>query len=117
MGTFQVTLEIGDPDGGRFERVDALVDSGATYTFMPSSLLRGLGIRPHREMSFAMADGTRIRRGFGRTWFRLDGGEEISPVIFGGDEVAPLLGVVTLEIFGLGIDAVNERLVPVGALL
>ena len=35
MGTFQVAIEIGDPYGQRYETVDALVDSGATYTSMP----------------------------------------------------------------------------------
>ena len=29
MGTFQVVLEVGDLDGQRFERVEALVDTGA----------------------------------------------------------------------------------------
>ena len=116
MGTFRVTLEIGDPGGQSFEEVEALVDSGATYTFIPRSVLGALDVRPHRTMSFQMEDGTRIQRDFGRTWLKLDGEEEVSPVIFGDDEVTPLLGAVTLEIFGLGIDSVNTRLVPVTAL-
>ena len=117
MGTFRVTLEIGDPGGQRFEQVEALVDSGDTYTFIPRSLLEALGVHPHRTMSFEIADGTRIERDFGRTWLKLDGGQEVSPVIFGDDEVTPLLGAVTLEIFGLGTDPVNTRLVPVTALV
>ena len=117
MGTFRVTLEIGDPGGQRFEQIDALVDSGATYTFIPRTILLSLGVQPHRTMSFQMADGTRIQRDFGRTWLKLDGGQEVSPVIFGDDEVTPLLGAVTLEIFGLGIDPVNTRLHPVTALV
>ena len=43
MGTFNVQLEIGDPDGQRFETVEAMVDSGATFTFIPRSLLERLG--------------------------------------------------------------------------
>lgn len=117
MGTFRVTLEIGDPSGERFEQVDALVDSGATYTSVPRSLLRKLGVEPHRIMSLQMADGTRIERDFGRAWLKLYGEKEVSPVIFGDDGVTPLLGAVTLEIFGLGIDPVNTRLVPVTALV
>ena len=117
MGTFRVNLEIGDPGGQRFEQVEALVDSGATYTFIPRSVLGALGVQPHRTMSFQMADGSRIQRDFGRTWLKLSGEQEVSPVIFGDDEVTPLLGAVTLEIFGLGIDTVNTRLVPVTALV
>ena len=117
MGTFQVEMEIGDPQGRRYERVDALVDSGATYSTLPASMLRSLGVVPHSTRRFVMADGTRIERDFGQTWARLNGQEGIVPVIFGDDNALPLLGAVTLEIFGLGIDPVNSRLIPVDGLL
>ncbi len=117
MGTFSVKLEVGDPDGRRYETVDALVDSGATYTFMPPSLLRRLGVIPHTERGFVMADGTRIYRDSGQTWIRLGDEENVSPIVFGDENVTPLLGAVTLEIFALGIDPVNERLIPLDNLL
>ena len=117
MGTFQVEMEIGDPQGRRYERVDALVDSGATYSTLPASFLTSLGVVPHSTRRFVMADGTRIERDFGQTWARLDGQEGVIPVIFGDDNALPLLGAVTLEIFGLGIDPVNSRLIPVDGLL
>ena len=34
MGVFQVEIEIGDPNGMRFESVEAMVDSGASYTMI-----------------------------------------------------------------------------------
>ena len=40
MGTFSVPIEIGNSAGTRFEPVDALVDTGASYTLLPASLLR-----------------------------------------------------------------------------
>ena len=89
MGTFQVEMEIGDPQGQRYERVNALVDSGATYSTVPSSMLRSLGVVPHGTRRFVMADGTRIERDFGRTWVRLDGQEDIVPVIFSDDTLSP----------------------------
>ena len=117
MGTFQVAIEIGDPHGQRYETVDALVDSGATYTTMPASLLRRLGVTPHSRRTFVLADGGRVQRDFGRTWTRLEGEQDISPVVFGDEDATPLLGAVTLEIFSLGIDPVNMRLVPVDSLM
>ena len=36
MGTFSVRLQVGDPSGQRFEAIDAMVDSGATYTVLPA---------------------------------------------------------------------------------
>ena len=117
MGTFNVEIEIGDPDCKRFERVDALAGSRAPYTFLPSSLLEGLGVKPHRTMTFVMSDGSRIERGFAQTWAKLNGVDGITPVIFGDEDAVPLLGRVTLGCLGLGIDEANERLVEVRARL
>ena len=39
MGTFSVQIQVGNPSGQRFETIDAMVDSGATYTVLPASLL------------------------------------------------------------------------------
>ena len=50
------------------------------------------------------------------TWMRIDGQQDISPVIFGNDDATPLLGVMTLELFALGIDPVSQRLIQVDAL-
>ena len=37
MGTFSVQLEVGDPAGRRFEMIEAMVDSGATYMVLTAS--------------------------------------------------------------------------------
>ena len=37
MGTFSVEIEIGDAAGERWETVEALVDTGASYTWLPRS--------------------------------------------------------------------------------
>lgn len=117
MGTFSVRLEVGDPLGHRFEAIDAMVDSSATYTVLPASLLERLGVDSHSTRHFRLADGSRVERRFGRTWIRIDGMADVSPVVFWDEESLPLLGAVTLEILGLGIDPVNRRLIPVDALL
>ena len=116
MGIFQVELEIGDPNGQRFESVNALVDTGASYTLIPAPLLRELGIVPHAERTLTLADGRRVRMGYAWTWMRIDGQQDISPVIFGNDDATPLLGMMTLELFALGIDPVSQRLIQVDAL-
>ena len=63
MGIFQVELEIGDPNGQRFESINAMVDTGASYTLIPAPLLRELGIAPHAERTLTLADGRRVRDG------------------------------------------------------
>lgn len=115
MGTFSTELQVGDPLGNRFEAVEAMVDSGATYTVLPASLLRRLGVIPHATRRFVLAEGHRVGRRFGRTLIRLGGKEDVSPVVFWDEDTPPLLGTVTLEIFSLGVDPVNQRLIPVNA--
>ena len=117
MGTFKVEMEIGAPDGTRFERVEALVDTGATYTTAPASFLRGLGIAPISVGRFTLADGSRTERQIGQTWIRIGDERCIAPVVFADERSGPLLGAVTLEIFRLGVDPVAKRLIPVDGLL
>lgn len=117
MGTFHIEVGIGDSQGLRYEYVKALVDSGSTYNILPASLLRRLGIEVQGSGTFKLADGRRVERHLGQTWVRLNGEEYIAPVIFGADDVQPLLGAVTLEIFRLAIDPVEMRLIPVDGLM
>jgi len=117
MGTFRVAIEIGDPRGERYEQVEALVDTGATYTTAPASILQRLGVTPHDRVTFIMADGRRIERQVGRTRVRVDGKAEVTLVVFGDEGVEALLGAYTLEGLRLGIDPANERLVPTPGLL
>ena len=117
MGSFLVRIELGDPEGRRYETVEALVDAGATYTTVPGSTLRRLGISPHTRGTFVLADSSRIERDIGRTWLKLEEGAQIVAVIFGDEDSQPLLGAVTLEIFRLGVDPVSQRLIPVPGLL
>ena len=115
MGTFTVLLQVADPENRHHQTIEAMVDSGAAYTLVPASILVRLGVVPHGSRRFVLADGSRVERGFGSTWMRFNGREEISPVVFWDEDTRPLLGAVTLEIFGLGIDPVNRKLIDVDA--
>ena len=117
MGTFTVEIEVGDPAGDRFERVEALVDTGATYTLLPASFLESLGVAPIDSQGFILADGRRILRDVGETSIRIGDRTLHSPVVFSDEGSNALLGAVTLQVFGLGVDTLNERLVPIDGLL
>ena len=116
MGTFSVDLEIGDPDNTRFERVNALVDTGSTYSVMPASLLAQLDVARVDRQSFILANGQRIHRDIGETSVRIDGRIRTTLVVFSDEESQALLGAYTLEAFSLAADPVNRRLVPMDAL-
>ena len=112
MGTFFVDIEVGDEQGERFESVEALVDTGATYTSIPTSLLERLGVRRSDRMSFIQADGSSFERDVGQTWTRVNGKAVVTLVIFGEEDAPALLGAYTLEGVRMAPDPVNRRLVP-----
>ena len=113
MGLFNVALEVGNADGTRFETVHALVDTGATFTIVPAEILRALGVARDKRGAFELADGSLRNFDIGETRIRVNGGETNSPVVFGEDGMQPILGAVTLEIFGLAVDPARKRLIEV----
>lgn len=117
MGTFRQQIELGDFQGSRFTSVEALVDTGASYTSVPQDVLHNLRIEPTEERRFVLANGQRVT--YGMTWVRvrIDHQEHPTLVVFGDTGSQVLLGAVTLEEFGLGVDPLNLRLVPVEAFL
>jgi predicted aspartyl protease len=117
MRTFRVSVEIGDPAGQRYESIEALVDTGATYTTVPAPLLGRLGVVPHVRDAFVLADGRHVERDIGRTWVRVDGRAELPLVVFDESGSPALLGAYTLEGLRLAADPVGPRLVPVRGLL
>ena len=75
MGTFNVTIELGNLEQTRSESVRAMVDIGSTYTVVPRPLLERLGVRPIDREPFTLADGTVVKYDVGYAFARLQGKE------------------------------------------
>jgi len=117
MANIRYPIQIGSPGGQRFEVVEALVDTGASYTWVPRDSLERLGISPAFQREFLLADGTVIRRDVAQVLARINGQSLYTLCVFGDEGTLPLLGAVTLEEFGLGVDPLNKRLISVPGLL
>jgi predicted aspartyl protease len=117
LGAFEYSVEVGDSNGRRFERLITLVDTGATYTTIPRDVLARLGVLPEEERPFILANGQRVSYGMAWIRVRIDEREQPTLAVFGNEGVKPLLGAFTLEGFGLAVDTVNKRLVPAAAYL
>jgi clan AA aspartic protease len=117
MGQFSVTFEIGDLLGREYETVEAPVDTGASNSMFPSSMLRRLGVQVDDRNVLQMADGRTREFDMGTVRVRLDGRERFSEVVFGEDDMRPILGAITLEEFHLAVDPVAKRLVRTEGLL
>jgi clan AA aspartic protease len=97
--------------------VKFLIDSGATYSLLPKSIWKAIGLKPKRKMSFTLADGTTVDRAVSETYIVLPQGEAHTPVILGEQDDQALLGVVTLEILGLVFNPFDRTLNPMRMLL
>ena len=117
MGRVEITIAVGDPQGSRFEELDVIVDTGATFTKVPRELLERLDVPVERSVRAEPADGRAVPVDVGRTIIRLEGQEFPTPVIFGEPGERPLLGVIALEDALLDVDPTHGRLVPTNALL
>ncbi|MBI3078678.1 MAG: hypothetical protein HYY85_17110 [Deltaproteobacteria bacterium] len=113
MGTFSVKVTIrnlGDP--AREATLECLVDTGATYSQAPRSLLVELGITPFAERPVLLADGRETTCQLGMAEFLCDDRRTPAIVVFAEDPAPALLGAMTLEGWGLGVDPARKRLVP-----
>ena len=88
------------------------MDTGASYSMFPQSMLERLGIVPIGKRGFEQTDGSIILRDIGRAMLRINGDEDVQRVIFGEDNTEPLIGAGTLQGFLLLVDSVAEELVP-----
>ena len=116
-GTFSVEIAIGDPQRERWIRFDALVDSGASITSVPGSVLRNFGVDPITEQRFEFGQGEVRNMEVGQTWLRVEERETITQVLFNDEGTLPLLGALALERVFMGIDPVSQKLIPVQGLM
>jgi clan AA aspartic protease len=91
--------------------VEALVDTGSELSWLPADILTQAGITPRRKKMFQTADGTRIEREIGYAIIRADGYETTDELVFAQKGDMTLLGVRTLEGFGVMVDNIGHRLV------
>ena len=117
MGILYQEIEIGDPSGTRFHTLEAMVDTGASYTVVPSSVLTDLGIQPHRRMMFKKPNGAQAQRDVSQTVVRVQGKQGMNMVVFGEEDDSVVLGANTLSGLGLEVDSEGNRLVPAVGLL
>jgi aspartyl protease family protein len=111
MGMTFVAIEVASvADPQLAERVEFLVDSGATYSVVPSSVLLRLNIQPLTEQVFRLANGEKIARKKGGAVFKYGERVGVADVIFGEEGDANLLGAFTLEALGLALDPLRREL-------
>ena len=90
------------------------MDTGATFTKVPRSILEDLDIPAARTYTALLADGRRVPREQGWATIRLEGQQFPTPVAFGEEGEPTLLGAMALEHALLAVDPHGQRLMPSG---
>jgi clan AA aspartic protease len=117
MGLTQVTVAVCNPaDRSRRWESLFLVDTGAIDCVVPENRLREIGIEPEGGRVYELADGTLATLRVGAARFEFMGEFVPANVIFGADDVEPILGMIALEAVGIEVDPRNQRLKRLPAL-
>ena len=105
----RVTLRPLDQDADAFAG-QFLVDTGATDCLAPAAALARIGVRPVGMTAYELADGSVHQYPFGLARIEFMGEVTAGRVVFGPDDVVPLLGVTALESVGITVDPTNRTL-------
>jgi len=113
MGTFSAKLRVWNPvHPEQVAEIDAMVDTGAAYSWVSRTRLDSLDLHPVRRMQFRTIEGHLIERDLVPVFVATDG-------FTGGDNVVAaepgdmeVIGAHTLESLGVTVDPVSKKLVP-----
>lgn len=114
MGITFTKVTISNPRQRRRRAVELefLIDTGAIFSVLPSSIARKLALAKLDREEFTLADGTRRTYDIGEAFFELDDRRATSKVVFGPPNVTPLLGALTLGSLGLMVNPVTREVSP-----
>ena len=116
MGTFKVPISIANVNGGEARQVEALVDTGATKSRAPESLLYELSIRPYDTDVVELGNGSLEKWAVCTAAITYQGKKAECPVWVGlpvlvvPEDASVVLGATALEMLGFKVDPINERL-------
>jgi predicted aspartyl protease len=108
LGETRINFKIYGPDS-RAE-VEAIVDTGATFTKIPESLASKLKLEAKYEVSVEMGNGKVITRKLAIAEVEVEGSRKPIPVTIGGEGERKLLGYTTLEILGFKVNPVTGKI-------
>ncbi len=109
MGLFEVKVNLASPS--QTADVLLLVDTGATLSWIPRTILEKLGAKAFSRLPFSLADGRRLERDTTAVLLTINGRKAPVPVAFGEPGEEAVLGATALEILGFMVGPVAQKLV------
>lgn len=116
MGITKVTVNVSNLTKSKAGyEASFLVDTGAIDCMGPASALKKAGIKVEGKEVYELANGQPVEYQYGFARISFMGAETVSQIIFGPEEVEPILGVVALENVGIVVDPVSRSLKKMAA--
>ena len=118
MGETYIKVRVrASPRDEKFVELNMLVDTGSTYSWLPSNLLEKLGVKPVRKAKFKTITGDVVERAVSHVFVEFEG--EIAPttVVFAENKDSLVFGLHGLESLGLEVDPATRQIRKSEALL
>jgi predicted aspartyl protease len=113
MGTFTTKSKVWNPTRPEnAQELEALVDTGAAFSWISRARLESLGLNPSRRMSFRTIDGRVMERDMAAIYIASAGYSAPDMVVMAEPEEMEVLGAHSIEGLGLAADPVQKRLTP-----
>ena len=110
MGLTHVAVKLRNPGSKEILTREFLVDTGATDSMVSASELKQIGVVPTGKRAYELATGERQEFEVGYAELSFLGDTIQTRVIFGPDNIEPILGAIALELSGVVVDPANEKL-------
>jgi len=113
MGSFSAKLRVWNPNSPeKVEEVQAMVDTGAAFSWIHRDRLERLGVTTLRRIGFRAIDGSILERDTAAVWVASDGFTAPDIVVMAERNDMEVIGVHTIEGLGLAADPVQKKLIP-----
>jgi len=96
---------------------EVMVDTGSELSWLPKQLLLDAGITPRGKKCFSTATKEIVERDFGYAILKAEGYATNDDIVFAEDSDMSLLGVRTIEGFGVMVDNIGHRFVATTTLV
>jgi predicted aspartyl protease len=113
MGSFSAKLRVWHPGAPeKAEEIEAMVDTGAAFSWIHRERLERLGAQVLRRIGFRAIDGSIIERDAAAVWVASNGFTAPDIVVMAERNDMEVIGVHTIEGLGLAADPVQKKLIP-----
>lgn len=113
MGSFSAKLRVWNPDAPqKAEEIVAMVDTGAAFSWIHRERLQRMGATALRQIGFRTIDGSIVQRETAAVWVASDGFSAPDIVVMAEPDDMEVIGVHTIEGFGMAADPVQKKLIP-----